>query len=368
MSVTQQQLDTKGQYQVLQHPVRSTYTAIDLFAGAGGTALGLENAGLNHIYLNECDRFAVQTLQQNRPNWTVDSRDIGEVDFKNFHHRVDVLEGGFPCQAFSYAGKKKGFDDARGNLFYQFVRAVQEIQPKIVIGENVRGLVNHRQGSTLRTMINALQQAGYRCHYQVLQAQYFDVPQKRERLIIIGVRNDLALPIMFPKAKNYTISVQQAIGDYPQAAGQTYSASKKRIMALVPAGGYWRHLPAPYQREYMQDSYFAQGGKTGIARRLAWHEPSLTLTCHPSQKQTERCHPAETRPLNTREYARLQTFPDDWQFCGSMAQIYRQIGNAVPVNLGYHLGRAVIAMLDNQPQADLEVMPATQSAAASSLI
>jgi len=96
------------------------------------------------------------------------------------------------------------------------------------------------------------------------------------------------------------------------------------------------------------------GGKTGMARRLSWDEPSLTLTCSPAQKQTERCHPEETRPLTVREYARIQTFPDQWEFAGSTASQYKQIGNAVPVNLGYHIGKCLIAMLENKP--DLESM------------
>ena len=116
-------------------------------------------------------------------------------------------------------------------------------------------------------------------------------------------------------------------------------------MELIPEGGYWRDLPDDLQREFMGGSYHLGGGKTGMARRLSWAEPSLTLTCNPAQKQTERCHPKETRPLTVREYARIQTFPDDWEFAGSVSSQYKQIGNAVPVNLGYHVGLAARKML-----------------------
>ena len=119
-------------------------------------------------------------------------------------------------------------------------------------------------------------------------------------------------------------------------------------MKLISPGGYWRELPENLQKEYMGASYYMGGGKTGMARRLSWDEPSLTLTCSPAQKQTERCHPKETRPLNIREYARIQTFPDTWKFSGSLSSQYKQIGNAVPVNLGYHMGRCIIAMLDKK--------------------
>jgi DNA (cytosine-5)-methyltransferase 1 len=135
--------------------------------------------------------------------------------------------------------------------------------------------------------------------------------------------------------------------DVPSSPGQTYPKRKAEILSLVPPGGYWRDLPDELQREYMQKSYFLGGGKTGMARRLAWDEPSLTLTCAPAQKQTERCHPEETRPLTIREYARVQTFPDDWIFSGSSTAQYKQIGNAVPVNLAYAISRSLIALLND---------------------
>ena len=135
--------------------------------------------------------------------------------------------------------------------------------------------------------------------------------------------------------------------DVPKSGGQTYPERKVEILSKVPQGGYWRDLDDDLQREYMGGSYFLGGGKTGMARRLAWDEPSLTLTTAPAQKQTERCHPAETRPLTVREYARIQTFPDKWEFCGPITSQYKQIGNAVPVNLAHALGRSLIRLLND---------------------
>jgi DNA (cytosine-5)-methyltransferase 1 len=140
----------------------------------------------------------------------------------------------------------------------------------------------------------------------------------------------------------------------PSSNGLSYTEKKHAIMQRIPEGGYWRDLPDDLQRSYMGASYFMGGGKTGMARRLSWDEPSLTLTCNPAQKQTERCHPSETRPLSVREYARIQSFPDDWEFTGSTNSQYKQIGNAVPVNMAYHIGRSVIAMVHNLP--DVETM------------
>lgn len=338
----------KNNFQILKTKKRVDYSVVDLFSGAGGTALGLEHAGLKHVMLVEFDARAAETLKRNRPGWDVRYEDVAKIDFTGVH--ADIVEGGFPCQAFSSVGKKMGFEDTRGTLFFEFARCVNEIKPKIAIGENVKGLLQHEDGKTLAIMVGALEEIGYRVAFKIVRSQYLDVPQKRERLIILAIRNDLVdMPFLFPKEKDYTISLREALDGCPNSPGQKYTERKARIMDLVPPGGYWRDLPERIKKEYMGASYFLGGGKTGMARRLSWDEPSLTLTCNPAQKQTERCHPSETRPLNVREYARLQTFPDHWDFVGSVAQQYKQIGNAVPVNLGFHVGRCVIAMLENKP-------------------
>lgn len=339
-------------YKILKSSKKTKYTTVELFAGAGGTAIGFENAGLSHVLLNEWDKNAVETLRLNRPKWNVVGGDVADVDFKGI--KADIVQGGFPCQAFSYAGKKMGFEDTRGTMFFEFARCVKQVRPKIAVGENVRGLLRHENGKTLSTMVKIMEDLGYRVQYRVVRSQYLDVPQKRERLIIIAVRNDLKIPFIFPKEKDYTISIKEALKNCPKSAGQEYPEKKKKILSLIPPGGYWRDLPVDLQKEYMGASYHMGGGKTGMARRLSWDEPSLTLTCSPAQKQTERCHPAETRPLNIREYARIQTFPDNWKFHGSVASQYKQIGNAVPCNLGYHIGKCLIAMMENKP--DLKTM------------
>ncbi len=333
-------------YQILKSEVQSPFKVIELFAGAGGLALGLSHAGLQCEMLVEIDKNPVATLRKNRPSWNVILDDIGKIDFKAV--KADVVAGGFPCQAFSYAGKRLGFEDIRGTLFFEFARTITEVQPKVILGENVRGLERHDGGRTLATMMQVLDEIGYDVAYRIVRAQYLDVPQKRERLVIMGVRKDLDAKIAFPKERDYTISLAEALVNTPESSGQKYTEYKKDIMAHIPEGGYWKDLPPDLQQSYMGASFYLGGGKTGMARRLSWNEPSLTLTCNPAQKQTERCHPKETRPLSIREYARIQTFPDDWEFTGSVASQYKQIGNAVPVNLGYHIGGCLIAMLENE--------------------
>ncbi|HNP18215.1 MAG TPA: DNA (cytosine-5-)-methyltransferase [Fulvivirga sp.] len=330
------------------------YSVLELFAGAGGLAVGMEKSGLKCVALNEIDHWAAQTLRNNRPNWRVIEDDIRNLSFSEYKGKLDVVTGGFPCQAFSYAGKKLGLNDARGTLFYEFARVVNETKPLICIGENVRGLLNHDNGRTLEGMKSILDEIGYRViDPRVLKAIFYKVPQKRERLILVGVRKDIDIDFIYPKPYKKIFNLKDALKagelfptDVPKSNGSSYPKRKKEILDLIPPGGYWRDLPLDLQKEYMQKSFFLGGGKTGMARRISWDEPSLTLTCSPAQKQTERCHPDETRPFTVREYARIQTFPDDWKFAGSISSQYKQIGNAVPVNLGKELGYSIISFLN----------------------
>lgn len=330
------------------------YKVLELFAGAGGLAVGMEKAGLKCVALNEIDKFACATLRKNRPNWNVLEGDIKNFDFLEYNNKVDIVTGGFPCQAFSYAGKKLGLADARGTLFYEFARVVQEVNPPICIGENVRGLLSHDNGKTLQGMISILDEIGYNVvPVEVLKAIHYQVPQKRERLILVGIRKDIDLKYTYPKPFKKIYNLKDALKqgelfdcDVPKSNGAKYPASKIAVLDLVPPKGYWRNLPLDIQKEFMGGSFHLGGGKTGIARRIGWDEPCLTLVCSPAQKQTERCHPDETRPFTVREYARIQTFPDDWEFVGSLAQQYKQIGNAVPVNLGREVGYSIIKFLN----------------------
>jgi DNA (cytosine-5)-methyltransferase 1 len=339
-------------------PVRD-YRVVELFAGAGGMALGLERAGLQTVLLNEIDTYACATLGHNRPQWSVIEGDVAQLSFDGLCPQpIDIVAGGFPCQAFSYSGKKRGFQDARGTLFFEFARAVQELQPAICLGENVRGLLTHNNGETLAGMISVLDELGYDVvPPQILKAMLYRVPQKRERLFLVGIKRGTGIQFNYPAPHSEIYTVRDALCagrlydcDVPSSGGQSYPAHKRKIMDLVPPGGYWRDLPLEIQKAYMMQSFYLGGGKTGMARRMSWDEPCLTLTTSPAQKQTERCHPEETRPFTTREYARIQTFPDDWEFQGSIGQIYRQIGNAVPVNLAYAVGQELVKSLNTYHQ------------------
>lgn len=349
-------LNSKWEEEMNVTPLRD-FTSLELFAGAGGLALGMHFAGFRHILLNEIDAMASETLRINRPDWNVLEGDVHKIDFTPLRGLVDFVSGGFPCQAFSYAGKKGGLNDTRGTLFFELARAVKEIQPKVFMGENVKGLLSHDDGRTLEIIRNAIAELGYTLvEPRVLKAVMYQVPQKRERLILVAIRNDIAPYVEFhwPAPYKRIMTLRDAFfkgklykKDVPASEGQTYPEKKRRVLSMVPEGGDWRDLPEDVAKDFMGASFYLGGGKTGMARRLSMDEPSLTLTCAPAQKQTERCHPTETRPLTVREYARIQTFPDEWMFAGTVSDQYKQIGNAVPVNLSYAIGRSLMRLFND---------------------
>lgn len=328
---------------------------IELFAGAGGLALGLEQACFDEVALIEIDKTACETLKLNRPKWKVLNEDIIEVSkrdlLKEFNLKegeLDLISGGYPCQSFSYAGKKLGLDDVRGTMFYYYAEFVKQLKPKMFFAENVKGLTTHDGGKTIETMINVFEDLGYKVEWKVLNAWDYGVAEKRQRVVIIGVRKDLTDKVKFeyPTPHEYKPVLRDVLKDVPESVGAKYPEKKKKVFDLVPPGGYWRDLPDDVAKDYMKSCYYMGGGRTGIARRLSWDEPSLTLTCSPMMKQTDRCHPDESRPFTTREYARIQSFPDDWVFAGKMGDIYKQIGNAVPVNLAKCVGESIMTALN----------------------
>lgn len=331
------------------------YKSIELFAGAGGLALGLEQAGFEHIGLVEFDKSAAETLTHNRPNWNVLCEDVEivaardlEKEFGVKKGELDLLSGGAPCQSFSYAGKRLGLDDVRGTMFYHYATFLHKLQPKIFLFENVRGLLTHDKGRTYETIRNIFNDEGYTIVYQVLNAWDYGVPQKRERLITIGIRNDLVdkCEFKFPEKHDYKPLLKDIELEHNPTECSKYSVSKEKIFALVPPGGYWRDIDPDIAKDYMKTCWYMGGGRTGILRRLSLDEPSLTVLTTPQMKQTDRCHPIEVRPFSVRENARIQTFPDYWEFQGTIGAKYRQVGNAVPCNLAKEIGLECVKTLD----------------------
>ena len=316
-------------------------SVVELFAGGGGMALGLENAGFRPVMLVENDKYCAETLRNNRPEWNVVHDDIRNVDFAGIE--ADLVTGGFPCQPFSHAGHKLGLEDTRGTLFYEFARAVKEIKPKMFMAENVEAITRNNGGKTLETILDVFGSLGYDVQYKVLNAVNYGVAQKRKRVIFIGTLKGVRFA--YPKPSKTVMVLRDALQNVPESSGVKYSDRRREVLKLIPPGGSWVDLPDKLQREYLGSSYTSTGGRRGMARRISWDEPCLTLTCSPSQKMTDRIHPDETRPFTVGEYARIQSFPDSWEFAGGITSQYRQIGNAVPVNLATAIARSMFVSL-----------------------
>lgn len=351
---------------------------ISLFSGAMGLDIGLAKAGLNIVIGQDFDKSCVETMQAN--GHKVLCGDIREIK------APDLLEvtamktgepflicGGPPCQPFSTAGKRLGINDPRGSLFMDFIRMIDYIRPRFFVMENVKGLISsplkhvpiserdssdpeQQLGTVLDVILNEFKKLNYKTVYGVLDAVNYGVPQFRERFVLIGSRDneDIFLPVpthfaVHQNEKYKWQSLSSAIKDIEKEPGifATFSQERLRFLRLVPEGGNWRSLPKEMIEEAMGGAYLSGGGKVGFYRRLSYSEPCPTLVTSPVQKATMMCHPTQDRPLSVREYARIQQFPEDWVFTGTVASQYRQIGNAVPVGLAEQIGKAIIAAADN---------------------
>jgi DNA (cytosine-5)-methyltransferase 1 len=324
------------------------YTFIEVCAGGGGLSAGLIKAGFTPVLLNDNNKDCCKTLKHNHPNANVICKSMDKIDYSSYINKIDLLTGGVPCQSFSQAGLRKGLDDPRGNLIMKFIDILNLIKPKTFMIENVKGLLTHDEGNTIQKIIDILNENNlYNISYKCLDASKYDVPQKRERVFIVGVLKSIKKSFEFPKESLTKKILKDVLYNVPFSNGAKYNDEKKELFKLIPQGGCWVNLPENLQKEYLGNSYNSGGGKRGILYRLSMEKPSLTLLCTPSQKQTERCHPLEERPLTIREYARIQTFDDDYEFIGSLNSQYKQIGNAVPVKLAKHMGKALLELLYN---------------------
>jgi DNA (cytosine-5)-methyltransferase 1 len=325
---------------------KPTYTFIEVCAGGGGLSAGLIKSGFTPILLNDNNNDCCKTLKHNHPDANVVCSSMDKIDYSQYINKVDLLTGGVPCQSFSQAGLRKGLDDPRGDLMIKFIEILNLIKPKIFMIENVKGLLTHDDGKTIKKIIDALNKNNlYNISYKCLDASKYDVPQKRERVFIVGVLKTITHSFEFPNESLTKKVLKDVLYNVPLSNGAKYNEEKIKLFKMIPQGGCWVNLPETLQKEYLGNSYFSGGGKRGILYRLSMEKPSLTLLCTPSQKQTERCHPLEERPLTMREYARIQTFDDSYEFIGSLNSQYKQIGNAVPVELAKYMGDSLLKLL-----------------------
>jgi DNA (cytosine-5)-methyltransferase 1 len=355
---------------------------ISLFSGAMGLDIGLSKAGLNVRIGQDMDRNCFATMKAN--NCSVMSGDIQEIKPEHLLEAAGLSAGeaflvcgGPPCQPFSTAGKRLGINDPRGSLFKDFVRMIDYIKPRFFIMENVKGIMSatacckEEDGldeSVLSIVLKEIDTLGYKTVYGILDAVNYGAPQFRERFVLLGSRDNegifLPLPTRFQTHQDPDYrwaSLRSAIWDLEGDPGECASFDSTRLayLRMVPEGGNWKSLPSDQVEKAMGGAYRSGGGKVGFYRRLSYDQPAPTLVTSPVQKASMLCHPTQDRPLSVKEYARIQQFPDDWVFCGSMAAKYKQIGNAVPIGLAKALGQVVSAVAEGNSTVETKRLRGT---------
>ncbi len=347
--------------------------ALSFFSGAMGLDLGIEKSGFDIRLACEIDKYCRQTIMLNRPNVALLSdindytkQDILEAAGLSNVDNIDLVIGGPPCQAFSTAGKRKAFNDERGNVFLKYIDLALDLNPQFIVIENVRGLLScpmdHRphdqrgpefpdlatdelKGGALNFILSKLRNSGYAYSFNLYNSANFGTPQIRERVIIICTRDGNTPPFLTPTHSENSLhnlpgwqTFRRATSKLKKHDHLNFPEKRLKYYRLLKPGENWRNLPEDLQKEALGKSYYAGGGKTGFFRRLAWNKPAPTLVTHPAMPATDLAHPKEDRPLSIQEYKKIQEFPDHWELAGPLIQQYKQIGNAVPISLGHAVG------------------------------
>jgi DNA (cytosine-5)-methyltransferase 1 len=348
--------------------------ALSFFSGAMGLDIGMSKGGINALLACEFDKACRMTINKNRPEMAL----IGDINNYTASQilkyakipqgrKVDIVFGGPPCQAFSSAGTRKGFEDSRGNVFLKFVDIITEILPTYVVIENVRGLLSSEypyegnesiKGGALLHILQRLRDVGYTTSFELYNAANFGAPQIRERVVIIACLGNDKVPYLTPTHSDscsYDLpqwrTLEMALLNLPNDAKHehvTFPNDRLKYYKLLKEGQYWKHLPKELHEEAMGKSYRLGGGKTGFYRRVAFGKPSPTLVTHPAMPATDLCHPILDRPLSVQEYKCIQEFPKSWEICGSLLDQYKQIGNAVPIALGEAIANCILAHMKGE--------------------
>lgn len=350
--------------------------SLSFFSGGMGLDIGMKNVGIHPLLACEINKEARATIVENdseigliRDIWECNKKTVYDYANLPLDTPIDIIFGGPPCQAFSTAGNRKGFDDDRGSVFIKYLDIIAELKPKYVVLENVRGLQttpsiieesNGRpiKGAALYYAYKRLRELGYSVSFNLYNAANFGAPQKRERYVILAKYGDQKLPYLIPTNSEhgeYNLpkwnTLASAIQDIQNTQMHYIDIPKTRVdwYKKIPEGGNWKSLSPDDQKIAMGKKYYMSGGKTGFFRRLSFDEPSPTLVTTPIMPATDLIHPTELRPLSIEEYARIQGFPDSWKFKGKIGEIYKQIGNAVPIKLGEAIGQVIINDINNNP-------------------
>lgn len=327
---------------------------VSLFSGCGGLDVGFEKAGFQRVWANDFDPDAQAVFRLNLGE--IDGRDITQVPVEDIPE-CDIITAGFPCQPFSNAGNRRGVYDERGELYLECLKIIENKHPRAVLFENVKGLLSsiHQSGKKLIDVIKGdLENLGYRVNYKVVNASDYGVPQNRERMILVGLREDVGKTFEFPPVQKdkSKLTLRNILDIPPETPNQNtywvYSPQAQNMIEMIPEGGSWKNIPyekLPPRFQKIRNN-MKKYHSPNFYRRFSREEICGTIT---ASAQPEKCgitHPTENRRYTIREIARIQTFPDDFLFLDSTKReviaMYKVIGNAVPCHLAEILANAIL--------------------------
>jgi len=323
---------------------------VSLFCGCGGLDAGFHKAGYEIVFANDIEKSVEETYRHNLGDITI--ADIADID-KDSLPECDIITAGIPCQPFSSAGNRKSMDDDRGNLFLQVMNTIDAKNPKVVLFENVRGFLSAKDdaGKPMPERIREeLKVHGYNLYFKLMNASDYEVPQNRHRVFLIGIREDLDSGWEFPQpiTDKRKLTVGKVIGKKLPKNEEFevwgLSPQSEHIAQFISEGGSWKQVPyeeLPERMKKIRDN-MKKYHSPNFYRRFARDEIMGTITAAATPENSGIIHPLELRRYSVREIARFQSFPDSFKFIGpSVASKYKMIGNAVPVNLAYHVAMSL---------------------------
>lgn len=346
-------------------------TMIDLFCGAGIGAIGFQNAGFDILYAVDNNKHAVQTYNLNIGNHA-ELKDIRDVDFSQLPD-VDFIAGGFPCQSFSFSGNNLGeLCPEKGDLAGYFLKAIYVKKPKAFLIENVKGLTSKKHKDFFFKLLSSLEDLGYEITYETINCLDYGVPQKRQRVFVVGFRKDLNLKFNFPEKDKNKKNIRNAIQDLPEPDNYVLGSKlpiknhyglgirndEAPFIDKVPVGGNWRNIPIEDQKKFLGRSFYGGGGRTGFLRKMSFDEPALTITSVMDGKFNAQIIDnkdkygkeiegiPKSRRFTVRECLRLQTVPDSFYFPDKvpLRKQYERC-SGIPCIVAEKLGSEIIKLL-----------------------
>ena len=333
-------------------------------SGCGALDYGI-NKHINAEVVLKCelDKTIRETITYHHPDIVIKD-DIMQLSVESIQKDCKLSDkdeliciGGTPCPSFSVAGKRKSLDDPRGACLPKFLNLSIGLNAKYIVLENVRGLLSAKvqgqeSGSVMKMVVQPLEQAGYKVSYQLYDAKYFGAGTSRNRVILMAVKDNKALPFLKPTHGINDIpfvTLGNVLSTLPKDLKHhhtQFTAKRLPFFKMLKAGQHWRHLPEDQiplavTPGTLKTALDGRGGQTGLYRRLWWDRPCPTLLCTPTMNTTSLCHPGEDRPLSVEEYKVIQGYPLDYVIKGSIAKQYKQLGNCVPVKLSEAIGKVI---------------------------